>query len=104
MHSLETSSDCSDLQHERRYQCTVTPVTVSDNLSEPFPAVMLAVSKSRFRIQAPRDLPDGHPVVISLTDDQKITVIHAEVRSCRCSQDANYEIGLEITDIADAIS
>jgi hypothetical protein len=81
-----------DLRHNRRYQCTVTPV------GEPFAAVILDVSRSGLRIQGPRPLSYRDEIDISFPDNEKKPVIHAEVRFCTANQDGTYDIGLRITD------
>ena len=88
-----------DLRRERRYQCTVTPVAGhSADISEPFAAVILNVSRSGLRIQGPRPLSRQDQINISFPDNEKRPVIHAEVRFCRHNQDGTHDIGLRITD------
>ena len=86
-----------DLRHGQRYQCTVTPVAVySGSLSEPFAAVIVDVSQSGLRIQAPRVLSVRDQVTISFADEEKKPVLHAEVRFCTKNLDGTYDIGLRI--------
>jgi hypothetical protein len=84
-----------DLRHGREYRCTVTPVHSAD-VSEPFAAVILDVSRSGLRIEALRMLTVQDQVNISFADEEKKPVIHAEIRFCRANLDGTYDIGLRI--------
>jgi PilZ domain len=88
------------LQHGQRYTCIVSPVGVhSGDISEPFAAVILDVSRSGLRIQAPRRLSIRDQVNISVHGEKEKPVIHAEVRFCRPNLDGGtYDIGLRIID------
>jgi PilZ domain len=81
------------LRHGRRYQCTVTPVA---DLSEPFAAVILDMSKSGLRLKAPQALSPRDQVKISFADEEKKPVIYAEVRFCTTNLDGTCDIGLRI--------
>jgi hypothetical protein len=98
----EKHPSVEDLRHEHRYKCTVTTIAIhSNNVPEPFGALILDVSKSGLRLLAPRAISRGQQVTIVFANAKRKPVIHAEARYCRSDQVGTYEIGLEITDSID---
>jgi hypothetical protein len=98
-HDQSPALPVGELRHDRRLKCIVTPVAVrSAQCSAPFDAVILGVF---VRMQAPRPLSPGDQVTISFADDEKNTVIRAEVRFCHDSEDATHQIELQITEPTD---